>query len=404
LLMSEQRPVEQAENEWVPQTDAEKDLVRHELENVLRDPLFQGSKRYPPFLRYVVEQTIEGLGEQIKERTVGIEVFGREASYDNTQDNVVRATATETRKRLAQHYSNRDGTNEIRIALVTGSYIPKFYRQKQLPALEPPAPPPRLWIRVGLALLMVLILGVIGAVGWRMRHGPEDPIALFWRPFFDWKSPILLCMGSQQNRVLLTTPNVTDSDPAAIPQAPQSNDPHVRFSSAANLARFSLFLESRGKTFQMRDDSSTSFQDLRSGPAVLIGGNKWALRLTAPLRFSIQWDPAKQTLWISDRQNPSRRDWEGNLETGGNLSEDFALISRFADPTTGQWIVATTGLHRFGTVASLELLSSREQMQMLAEKAPRGWDQMNLQLVIATKVVQGSNGPPRILESHFWQR
>jgi hypothetical protein len=400
--MSEQKPVGQPQDDWVPRTDAEKDLVRRELEDILRDPLFLGSKRYPSLLRYVAEETIEGRGEQLKERTIGIEVFGREADYDSSQDNVVRATATEIRKRLAQYYASRDHPGEIRITLVVGSYAPKFF--KQLPAVGPPSP--RLWIRAGLALLVVLILGVIGTVSWRWLHRSDDPVTLFWRPIVDWNGPILLVMGSRESRRLLpAAPAGIDSNPAASPPTPQSDDPYIRFSNAITLARFVGFLESRGKTSHVQHDSLTSFADLRLGPAILIGANEWALRLTAPLRFSIQWDPATQTGFISDRQNPSRRDWASNwaVDPGRNLT-DYALISRFVDPSTGQWVVVACGLHRFATAAAAEFLSDPGHMQLLVAKAPRSWDALNLQFVIETKIVQGSHGQPRILESYFWPR
>jgi hypothetical protein len=210
-------------------------------------------------------------------------------------------------------------------------------------------------------------------------------------------------MGSYENRLSLTEPNVTDSYPAPPPQAVKSNDPYVRFSSAVNLAKVAVFLESKGKAFRALDDSATSFADLRSGPAILIGINQWALRLTAPLRFCIKWDPATKMLWISDRQNPSRQDWASNIaDTFGNPTEDYALISRYVDQATGQWLVITSGLHRFGTAACTEFLSDREQMQLLAEKAPKGWEKLNLQLVIGTSAVQGSSSRPRILERYFW--
>jgi hypothetical protein len=400
--MPEQNSDEHPENSWIPQTVAEKRLVRNELENILRDPLFLASKRYPTFLRYVVEETLEGRGEQLKERTLGIEVFGREADYDSGQDNVVRATATETRKRLAQYYAGLKETSEIRIALVAGSYIPKFY--KRLPAVEPP--PRRLWPRVALALLVALILGVIGVVGWRMLRRPEDPVTLFWRPIVDWNGAILLCMGSRESRRdIPPTQTKDDSNPAKSPAAPQSDDPYIRLSNAITLARFVGFLESRGKMFHVQHDSLTSFADLRSGPAILIGANEWALRLTAPLRFSIKWDPATHTGFISDRQNPLRRDWASDWSVDPSLNQfDYALISRFVDPTTGQWLVVASGLHRFGTAASAEFLSSPELMQMLAAKAPPGWSMMNLQFVIDTKIIQRGPGRPRILESYFWSR
>ena len=400
--MAEQNSDGNPENGWIPQTVSEKRLVQHELENILHDPLFMASKRYPTFLRYIVEETIEGRGEQLKERTLGIEVFGREADYDSGQDNVVRATATETRKRLAQYYAGLNETSEIRIALFAGSYIPKFY--KQLPAVEPG--PRRLWPHVALVLLVVLILGVIGVVGWRMLQYPESPVAIFWRPIVDWNGPILLCIGSRDSRRNLPpAPNRDDSSPVASPAAPQSEDPYIRLSNAVTLARFVGFLESSGRKIHVQHDSLTSFADLRSGPAILIGANEWALRLTEPLRFSIKWDPARQMGYISDQKNPSRRDWgsDWTVDPSLNLS-DYALISRFFDSTTGHWLVVASGLHRFGTAASAEFLFSPELMQLLAAKAPRGWNMLNMQFVIETKIVEGDPGRPQILESYFWSR
>jgi hypothetical protein len=397
--MSDPKSVEQLENNFFPQTKDEKDLVRREMENVLRDPLFLASKRYPSFLRYVVEETIEGRGDQLKERTLGIEVFGRDAGYDNTQDNVVRVTATETRKRLAQYYVKANGTSNVRIVLASGSYTPKFVKQS-----PPVAARRHLWPRAGVVLLVVLFLGGIGSVAWRMLQQPIDPIALFWGPFIAWKNPILVCIGARESRDLLTLPYVTESNPASPQKSARPNDLYVRFSSAVNLAKFSLFLESRGTMCRMTDDYSTSFSDLRSGPAILVGINKWAMSQTATLRFRFEWEPAAENLWISDRQNPSRRDWAGKYAMSDDISKDYALISRFFDPTLGQWIVVATGMHRFGNAASLEFLSNQDEMQVLADHAPKGWDKLNLQVVIATNVIQGSNGPPQILESYFWQR
>jgi len=66
-----------------------------------------------------------GFDNQIKKRTIGIEVFGRPSSYDTNQDHVVRTAVTELRKRLAIYYGVEKHRSELRIRLVPGSYIPK---------------------------------------------------------------------------------------------------------------------------------------------------------------------------------------------------------------------------------------------------------------------------------------
>src|SRR3954467_8535574 len=80
--------------------------VLTQLDRILATPLFQHSKRYPTFLRYVVEQTIGGVADELKERTLGIAVFRRAPEYDTSADPVVRNTASEVRKRLDEYYSD----------------------------------------------------------------------------------------------------------------------------------------------------------------------------------------------------------------------------------------------------------------------------------------------------------
>ena len=80
--------------------------IRNQLERILAHPQFQNSRRYPALLRYVVERTLDGNGSSLKERTIGIEVFGREPNYDTNQDHTVRTSAGEVRKRLAQSMSS----------------------------------------------------------------------------------------------------------------------------------------------------------------------------------------------------------------------------------------------------------------------------------------------------------
>src|ERR1700733_10884321 len=112
--------------------------IRNQLERVLAHPQFQNSRRYPALLRYVVERTLDGNGSSLKERTIGIEVFGREPNYDTNQDHTVRTSAGEVRKRLAQYYVESDRDGEIRIDLPPGSYLPQFRhrRQENIPAVE----------------------------------------------------------------------------------------------------------------------------------------------------------------------------------------------------------------------------------------------------------------------------
>src|SRR3984957_16592701 len=123
-----------------PFSQEERSAIRPQLERILANPLFKNSKRYPNLLRYVVEHTLEGSPGELKERTLGVEVFGREPNYDTNADPVVRATAGEIRKRIAQYYHEHGRENEIRIDLSPGSYVPEFELPAPYPAPLPPVP------------------------------------------------------------------------------------------------------------------------------------------------------------------------------------------------------------------------------------------------------------------------
>src|SRR5580692_4022598 len=101
-------------------------LIREQLKRLLAHQLFMNSKRYPVLLAYTVEQALLGNAGELKERTIGVEAFGREPNYDVNLDPVVRTTAAEVRKRLIQYYYSPDHAKELIIELPVGSYVPSF--------------------------------------------------------------------------------------------------------------------------------------------------------------------------------------------------------------------------------------------------------------------------------------
>ena len=105
--------------------------LRRHLQEIIKDKAFKGSNRSAQFLTYIVEQALAGHFESLKERVVGIELFGRSPSYDTSEDAIVRVTASDVRKRLQQFYGETSGTSKFRISLPSGSYIPEITRVRQ---------------------------------------------------------------------------------------------------------------------------------------------------------------------------------------------------------------------------------------------------------------------------------
>ena len=88
---------------------------------------FCNSKRYPALLEYIIRETLAGNADSLKERVLGMAVFHRPPDYDANADPVVRVTAGEIRKRIAQFYHEEGAGEEIYIDLRPGSYVPEFY-------------------------------------------------------------------------------------------------------------------------------------------------------------------------------------------------------------------------------------------------------------------------------------
>jgi hypothetical protein len=116
--------------------------LREHLREIIESRAFKGSRRSQQFLHHIVDKVLHGHAAELKERNLGIELFGRPPSYDTGEDAIVRVTASDLRKRLQQYYSETG--SEIRIELHTGSYVPEF-RHLPPPPLAPANPlgPPR---------------------------------------------------------------------------------------------------------------------------------------------------------------------------------------------------------------------------------------------------------------------
>src|SRR5215469_11298448 len=95
--------------------------VELELIAILNGPSFRGSSRSAAFLRFVVEETLAGRQDLLKERTIGAAVLGKTPNYDTGADSGVRVRANEVRKRLAGHYNDAAARSGIRIELPAGT-------------------------------------------------------------------------------------------------------------------------------------------------------------------------------------------------------------------------------------------------------------------------------------------
>jgi hypothetical protein len=408
--------------------------VRNELERILADTRFQNSKRYPAFLRYVVLQALKG-NTELKERTLAIDVFGKPPSYDSNTDPVVRVTAGEVRKRLAQYYGELEQTPEFRIWLSPGSYVPEFRRRipsasspvslesdsataspAETQALFPLMTAPeqravhggnhlrRHWKRLGLACgVSMAILGL----AWSARQVVvQKPTALdkLWEPIINSQGTALLCVGDAQTFVHHVLPN-TEIEHAKDIAAPADlvAREHLSAPEVIIASKLGMLLQSKGKVYRISHSSATSLSDLGQGPAILIGwfDNEWTMRLSHNLRFSIQRD--EHGALIFDRQNPSRRDWAFRSWTpAGETSREYAIVARINDPMTGRPVMIAAGIDPQGSAAAGEFISTAQNLNSFPKDRPQNWERLNMEAVIQTDVIDNHISPPRLVAIHYW--
>lgn len=408
-----------------PGSALEAAAIREQLERLLVHPLFANSKRYPALLAYAVEQTLLGNGADLKERSIGIEVFGRTPSYDANADPVVRITAGEVRKRLMQYYYDAAHSGEPVIELPTGSYVPLFHAAERpeepaVAALEtlapvaapaPPAPPaPRLrWLAVaGLAALAAAIgLGT----GWKYRdfrdYQPPTNIDRFWAPITAGSNTATYCLGEPAKNLDVGSINSFDTPVNNTKPEPLyfrlHYSGHLALADVITLTRTAAALETRHKAFRVVPASDATFAQLREGPIVLIGAfdNIWTLRVTQKLRFG--FESKDGVALIVDRKSQKETTWATAWDLPyEKLSRDYAIVARIHDATTGQPVIIAAGISEEGTEAAGEILYNPVYLDSLLAKLPPNWEQMNMEAVIETQVIQGHSGPPSILAVETW--
>jgi serine/threonine-protein kinase len=103
--------------------------VRDQLARVLGSQAFQQADRLKRFARFVVQEALEGRGSDLKEYVIGVQVFGREASFDPRTDPIVRVQARRLRARLDQYYRDEGRADDIVIELPKGGYAPVVRRR-----------------------------------------------------------------------------------------------------------------------------------------------------------------------------------------------------------------------------------------------------------------------------------
>jgi hypothetical protein len=417
------------------------------LEDILWSAPFRTGRQCQDLFRYIVEHSLAASNGSLRERIIGIEVFGRAPDYDTAEDPVVRLRAADVRKRLAQYYQSKGEPGQWKIEIPTGSYRAHFHLP-EIPLPQIPVPvrlvPPQIealaasqvstrgpnagvpkskFLWVAAILAVCLGLAIASLLWFRTPSLATSPFDLFWGPVLRTSRSVLVCTGSNRVYVLSQEarsryrkihPLAEDGTPNLEVLVPREDlkvfraedfvpmkDTYLTIGDASTTARVSSLLTSRHHPYDLRFGSDLSFGDLREGSAVLIGAfnNNWTLNMTDNLRFVFEAGDTAE-MRIRDRFDASRSWWP--KFSGGKFSEDYAIISRILDSKTGSVLVTIAGLDHTGTRAAGDFVTDPQLIADLIKQAPKDWTGKNVQIVIHTNVVNNIPSSPTVVAVHYW--
>ncbi len=397
--------------------DEDKKLaVLEQLKLIVESEFFRGSQRCRQFLEYSVNYVLENRPlSELKERVIGIEVFRKAGNYDTAQDNIVRVTANEVRKRLAQYYGESDHKAFPLFQLPSGSYAVSFRwasdevaaapapsKEEELTVTEP-APPnaaPLLrktqhWKYASFGLAVFVVIAVLLYAGLGMLRRNSDLVHRVWSPFLDNPKALVICMGEPvAYRPASNHDQPLGPDDKMVPLSGQ----FIGTGDAYALADIARYISHTRTDWTLLTGSSTSSETLFNSPSILVGAysNPWTLTLTNHLRF---YFGANNTIY--DRSKPEVQ-WKVPMSSDWKTGHDYAVVSRFISPSTGQPIMIVAGVYSYGTRVAAGFVLDRELLADALRDAPKDWEGKNFQFVLHTKIIGNTPARPQVVATHYW--
>lgn len=407
-----------------------REAARAALEDILRSEAFRNSRQSEKLLRYLVQHSLDGRDDLLRERQVGAAVFLRDPDYDTATDSIVRVRVNEIRKRLALYYENSVPSHDVWFKVPRGSYRVEFARPElpievetpapDLPSSEPVSRRRRTSIIVCAAALLVAIAA---AAGFYWRHiSSQESLNSFWLPALDSRTPVILSVGNPvllqlsshfRNRLKTSTMATGVAYQTLVPNIPREmtfgaddlvaiQNQYVGLGSAYAIARISSWLSRNHKEAEIRFANDLSYTDLKRSSAVFIGAfqNRWTLQVMKDQRFV--FDLASGSTVVRDKR--TGRTWRlPGLKEDGATNEDYVIITRIPKAETGQFVVAAAGITQYGCQTAADVLTSSDLLPKVLSRLDPKWQNKTAQILLHVPVIGQTPATPTIVAAQVWQ-
>jgi len=408
--------------------------VRAELQAILSSRAFAHSERLRRFLRFAVEQVIEGRGDRLKEYHIGLEVFDRPESYDPRIDPIVRVEASRLRTKLREYYSSEGRRADILIDLPKGSYVPVFRQRaaedswfgRLLRSGAYLKDPRNLAIAI-LGLCVVVLLVWVSSFRGTATAALEAPRSAvvesfdprttpIWGPFFSegaknyviFGSPIFF--ASQKERLFLRWPELNkaldfQNDPMF--QKMQSrfgplSGPRYDYAltgDALAVQRLTSFFGRFGGELDALPAHRADWEEIRSANIIFVGAPRMIPlldRLPVPQEF--EWDADQNVV----NRNPQPGEPEKFVTPSHWEELSYAIIGCFPGLKTDRRILLLTAHSAPGALAAVEYVTQSDSLrQLMSRLAVRdSAEPVYFQMVLRVVVDQGAPVKSEYLTHH----
>lgn len=439
-ITPEPKPKESAIHLYVE----DRNCVLAELASLLESHHFKASRRCCEFLDYVVRQTLKGNLASLKERALGVELFNRSADYDTNSDPVVRATAGEVRKKLAQHYQESKRGRAF-IVLPVGTYIPRFEIQvepvhelaldemiaqieprPQLAPVEsaPPKPVPfhrRVILdprsRIAVAALGSVLVAFILYFGLRQiisqRNTEQSPnagpaLAAFWKPFVSPQSDTVAVFSEVRHRAG-SSPAGAVTYPVGLSLGESASPGISGVGEVMGVHALDGVFDLFHRNLRAKRSNFFTFDDASDENVIFVGSPlaNPPLRLLQNSRnfvFQIISNESGQPALAIINNKPQPGEPKQFLSTPENLpiKDDYALISLSPGMRPEKRVLVLAGITTFGTQAAAEFVSRNDSLNNLLShlKVSSNGDIEPFEAVISVKINDEVPVEERIVAIH----
>jgi len=297
------------------------EMVRRQLAKVLDSPVFASSPRLQQFLRFAVEETLNGRGSELKEWVIGTRVYNRSTDFNPSSDSIVRVEASRLRAKLRAYYAGQGVADAVVISVPLGGYVPAWTITPQGLAPRQASSRKWQWLAAG-ALAAVALVGYSLYDGSGGGAGPVRPVIQLDG---EERNPAISPDGKQLAFVRLGVAEpglyISDLGGGAIRRAWPGTD----------IGRLAWTPDGRGIAFASTNgpQSQIALLDIRTGDApriVTINGGHFA------------WSADGEFLIVSHAQEPGQpsslfsirmrdRQWERLTTSTGQDGDRFPAVS-----------------------------------------------------------------------------